>query len=376
MALPNKLDNGVVVWGSTTQLGQMTATPPSKLCPRCGETKPATVEFFHRSSSRPGGLRVYCKACRRQDNKTSSRHSREKPAPNGEVMKECVSCGDWFPRSESYFYLWGGRFTPRCRRCEAEKRGIKRPYFDIRNRTEGGVETRLCTACDTWQPANDEVFRHSNQLPGGLSRWCRSCENAHRRQWSLESGRVQKANPRVELRGGQWFKECSWCGDFRSATEEYFYKKETGQLGLMAHCIECDNKRSLEYSRENREESVERSMRWNRENKARHRRHLQATKSKRRAAKGYHDADDRFRVFEESGGVCFYCETPLSDDHHIDHIVALANNGSNDPSNLVAACPACNRRKQAREPHEFCRSEGFDSATERLLKRGIPDPSD
>lgn len=36
---------------------------PAKRCPNCGESKPATTEYFCRSSSTPSGLQSWCKAC-------------------------------------------------------------------------------------------------------------------------------------------------------------------------------------------------------------------------------------------------------------------------------------------------------------------------
>lgn len=35
----------------------------SKLCPKCGKTKPATSKYFARNKSRKGGLDAYCKSC-------------------------------------------------------------------------------------------------------------------------------------------------------------------------------------------------------------------------------------------------------------------------------------------------------------------------
>ena len=39
-------------------------TAEMKKCSRCGESKPATKEFFHARHDKPGGLAYQCKACR------------------------------------------------------------------------------------------------------------------------------------------------------------------------------------------------------------------------------------------------------------------------------------------------------------------------
>lgn len=49
---------------------------------------------------------------------------------------------------------------------------------------------------------------------------------------------------------------------------------------------------------------------------------------------------------------CVYCgesEGPI----HCDHVVPLTQGGTNDPSNLVAACRACNCGKSGRTPEQW-----------------------
>lgn len=49
------------------------------------------------------------------------------------------------------------------------------------------------------------------------------------------------------------------------------------------------------------------------------------------------------RIFDRSEGHCHWCHKPLDpENYHIDHVVAVRDGGSNDESNLVAACPDCN----------------------------------
>jgi len=45
---------------------EMNSTP-TKVCRKCGETKPATTEFFHSHSSAGGGLNPRCKECRKEE---------------------------------------------------------------------------------------------------------------------------------------------------------------------------------------------------------------------------------------------------------------------------------------------------------------------
>lgn len=46
---------------------------------------------------------------------------------------------------------------------------------------------------------------------------------------------------------------------------------------------------------------------------------------------------------------CGACANTLDETYEVDHRVALFNGGSNDPSNLVALCPHCHRKKTVEE---------------------------
>lgn len=54
----------------------------------------------------------------------------------------------------------------------------------------------------------------------------------------------------------------------------------------------------------------------------------------------------RYLVIRRSGFRCHYCGA--TGKLEVDHIIPLAAGGTNDMSNLVAACPHCNRSKGAR----------------------------
>jgi hypothetical protein len=46
---------------------------------------------------------------------------------------------------------------------------------------------------------------------------------------------------------------------------------------------------------------------------------------------------------------CGYCGVTLDETYEVDHKLALFKGGSNDVSNLVAACPSCHRKKTVEE---------------------------
>jgi 5-methylcytosine-specific restriction endonuclease McrA len=49
-------------------------------------------------------------------------------------------------------------------------------------------------------------------------------------------------------------------------------------------------------------------------------------------------------------GECFYCGDPATTR---DHVIAKVRGGTNDPSNLVIACFACNTSKKAKSVDEW-----------------------
>ena len=61
----------------------------------------------------------------------------------------------------------------------------------------------------------------------------------------------------------------------------------------------------------------------------------------------------RQRVWDRCGRTCAYCAEPIASwtghDMHLDHVVPFSKGGTDDESNLVAACPECNGEKSGDE---------------------------
>jgi hypothetical protein len=54
----------------------------------------------------------------------------------------------------------------------------------------------------------------------------------------------------------------------------------------------------------------------------------------------------RFEVFKRDGFRCVYCgATPNDGPQHVDHVIPVAEGGTDDPANLVTACASCNLGK-------------------------------
>lgn len=63
----------------------------------------------------------------------------------------------------------------------------------------------------------------------------------------------------------------------------------------------------------------------------------------------------RFEVMRRDGFTCRYCGTPAPETGAgltVDHVIPRSLGGTNDPSNLVAACQDCNAGKSSSSPDE------------------------
>lgn len=70
-------------------------------------------------------------------------------------------------------------------------------------------------------------------------------------------------------------------------------------------------------------------------------------------AKGTHTKEDIERQYAAQKGQCYFCRRDVGDGYEVEHLVPLSRGGTDDPSNLVIACPDCNRQKGTKLPHEW-----------------------
>ncbi len=84
-------------------------------------------------------------------------------------------------------------------------------------------------------------------------------------------------------------------------------------------------------------------------------------------AKGQLDAGDLRDRILASAGCCEWCgESLVAGPFELDHIISLKQGGGNVPSNLVVACPDCNRRKGQKDPARFA-AEIYNSTGRRTV---------
>lgn len=89
-----------------------------------------------------------------------------------------------------------------------------------------------------------------------------------------------------------------------------------------------------------------------------------AYKHRRRAqTKGGATGAEQYDWENAQAKVCWYCDAACPDDYHVDHLYPLSKGGAHAESNWVIACPACNMRKNAKDPEQFMHE---------VLNRGQP----
>lgn len=177
-------------------------------------------------------------------------------------------------------------------------------------------------------------------------------------------------------------KQCSKCTHWLPATTEYFYARKGTRDGLYSNCKECaitySKTRDLTLRTSNKAHSEEKYARqqiylqehdaeiqayWQAHKEAQiakqkancriyqqtHPERCKAAAHKHRAlklqAQGTHTAQDIQKQYKNQQGKCYYCRKKVGITYDVDHVIPLSKGGTNDPSNLVIACPHCNRSK-------------------------------
>lgn len=97
---------------------------------------------------------------------------------------------------------------------------------------------------------------------------------------------------------------------------------------------------------------------WSRNNRDKVALKARRRRARHAGAEGSHTLLDLARIRRLQNDRCAYCSTDLAGAGYVDHIVALANGGSNWPRNLQLVCLRCNSSKRVRDPIEFARATG------------------
>lgn len=190
---------------------------------------------------------------------------------------------------------------------------------------------------------------------------------------------------KFNYREGYQLKTCTKCGGPPKPLTE-FSKRARSRDGLQSWCKACDKAASVKYRAANPEKrrvyeakrnaaNPERNKasvakwraanpdkvrataaKWHAENPESHRirKHNRRARTVGKLSQGLAE-----RLFKLQRGKCPCCKQPLGDDHHLDHIMPLALEGTNTDSNIQILCVKCNLQKHIKDPIEFMQQRGY-----------------
>lgn len=159
---------------------------PTKTCTKCGECKPATLDFFYAKRS---GLMSRCKACVAATKtakglaENPAYHQAKQDLKSG--LKHCTGCET--KKALTEFYAKAKSVTTLCRSCQLEDQARKRleasPALAEKRSLELVGEKR-CSCCLTVKPATADNFYTDR---GRFTARCIECCLAYRKKYCAEN---------------------------------------------------------------------------------------------------------------------------------------------------------------------------------------------
>ncbi len=167
-----------------------------------------------------------------------------------------------------------------------------------------------CSVCRESKPFTD--FHRNGRSKSGYSATCKECAKARARKWFRDNqgrGKVTRA---------------AWYSANRESQihymKKYWYENHEACL--------ASGKRWRE---ENKERKRAKDRAWQAANPEKSRLYHRVSRARRRAAEGFHTADDITRIRKLQRNRCAICRRKLGDEDHTDHITPLARGGTNWP---------------------------------------------
>ena len=210
---------------------------------------------------------------------------------------------------------------------------------------------KTCTKCGRTLPLSR--FSKHSQKKDGLRPDCKDCRNAKNREY-------YRSNRRMVLSRQKAYADRH--KDERRDYHKSYYEQNKGSVLAKNANWKMRNradytKQQRIYTEQNRKAANERARRWARANPEKRKiAQLHANSLRRTRTKSGASSKDIARWLSRQPGTCYYCGCNCEGGMEIDHFYPLAKGGTHEISNLRVSCRSCNRRKHARDPHEFMAS--------------------
>lgn len=212
-------------------------------------------------------------------------------------------------------------------------------------------ETKVCATCN--QSKATSLFPKDAQRKDGLRPNCKDCRS--------KQGKATYARTRKKVLARQ---KAAYANDPARVREyhRHWYGENKASKLAKSKQWKAENRdtyrvQQREYVEQNRAAANRKSKEWVKRNPEKRRAITRHHNSMRRSAyEGGASPQAVAAWFASQSMTCFYCKKDCSDRPEVDHFYPLSRGGKHDIENLRICCVPCNRRKSARDPHEFMRS--------------------
>lgn len=193
----------------------------------------------------------------------------------------------------------------------------------LEHRVAESISTKQCTHCK--QVKSYAEFGRHKHCRDGLNTQCKQCNRERVARYQAEKGQEYKA-------------------------EKHAYDARRWAEG---------KGRNAEWRRSNTVYLNEKKAEWARLNPEKSKAIKQSYKHRRRAIERDGIGGAELAAWKHAQKkICYWCGIKCGDGFHVDHYTPLSKGGLHEISNLVIACGACNRRKNAKDPLDFAREVG------------------
>lgn len=211
---------------------------------------------------------------------------------------------------------------------------------------------KQCTSCKKWYPESTDFFIPEKRNKSGVGSICKNCRKSIAKVYN----RAPEAKKRHAEKQREWAKKNpekakgstkKWFEKHPEKKKEYKdrdYQKNKDKYQKRANDWYYAHKNDFTFKLN----ILIRQIKYRKENPDINRANIHRRRTLVRNSHGSHTAEDIKKQYEEQGGKCFYCKKDVSKDYHVDHVIPLSRGGSNNPDNLVIACPTCNTSKGAK----------------------------
>lgn len=204
-----------------------------------------------------------------------------------------------------------------------------------------GVPLKYCPSCDKFFPPTKEFFYGNKARWDKLTAYCKKCQDKRKKKFEQENPNYHRDYAKTH-RGQYNQRTIAWRKAHKEQSREY----------------------EREWYHKNREHILEHKKEYNKEYKKRpdfkERRTVmdRNARARRRNVQGKHTVKEIKDQLKRQKGKCYWCGKKLNKDvdvdaPQVDHVIPLARGGTNDISNIVIACAACNQSKNDSLPSEW-----------------------